>query len=35
MKRGTMADIDFKFGTLIRAGPKLVNGSKWDADLVD
>ena len=30
-----MADIDFKFGTLIRAGPKLVNGGKWDADLVD
>ena len=25
--------IDFKFGTLIRTGPKLVNGGKWDAEL--
>src|SRR5262249_37376609 len=25
--------IDFKFGTLIRTGPKLVNGGKWDSDL--
>src|SRR4051812_33058564 len=25
--------IDFKFGSLIRTGPKLVNGGKWDAEL--
>ena len=30
-----MADIDFKFGTLIRTGPKLQYGGKWNADLVD
>lgn len=30
-----MAEIDFKFGTLIRTGPKLVNGGKWDADLAE
>lgn len=30
-----MATVDFKFGTLIRTGPKLANGGKWDADLVD
>jgi hypothetical protein len=27
--------VDFKYGTLIRTGPKLVNGGKWDADLAD
>jgi hypothetical protein len=30
-----MAEIDFKFGSLIRTGPQLVYGGKWDADLVD
>jgi hypothetical protein len=30
-----MVAIDFKFGTLIRTGPKLVNGGKWDADLAE
>jgi hypothetical protein len=30
-----MADINFKFGTLIRTGPKLVNAGKWDADIAD
>jgi hypothetical protein len=30
-----MADITFNFGTLVRTGPKLVNGGKWDADLAD
>ena len=30
-----MGSIDFKFGTLIRTGPKLTYGGKWDADLVD
>lgn len=30
-----MSDINFKFGTLIRTGPKLVNGGKWHADLAD
>jgi hypothetical protein len=25
--------IDFKYGTLIRTGPKLINGGKWDAEL--
>ena len=30
-----MATIDFKFGTLIRTGPKLQYGGKWNADLVD
>ena len=30
-----MADVTFKFGSLIRTGPKLVNGGKWNADLVD
>jgi hypothetical protein len=28
-----MADVDFKFGALIRTGPKLKNGGKWDATL--
>lgn len=28
-------EIDFKFGSLIRTGPQLVYGGKWDADLVD
>jgi hypothetical protein len=32
---GIVADIDFKFGTLIRTGPSLQFGGKWDADLVD
>jgi len=27
--------INFKFGSLIRTGPKLVNGGKWDAELID
>jgi len=31
----TMGTVDFKFGTLIRTGPRLANGGKWDADLVD
>jgi hypothetical protein len=30
-----MGTVDFKFGTLIRTGPKLVYGGKWEADLVD
>ncbi|WGD56219.1 hypothetical protein QA641_21375 [Bradyrhizobium sp. CB1650] len=30
-----MGTVDFKFGTLIRTGPKLTYGGKWDADLVD
>jgi hypothetical protein len=30
-----MAEVDFKFGTLIRTGPKLANGGKWDADLAE
>ena len=30
-----MAEINFKYGALIRTGPKLVNGGKWDADLAD
>ncbi len=30
-----MTEIDFKFGTLIRTGPALIYGGKWDADLVD
>jgi hypothetical protein len=30
-----MADVDFKFGSLIRTGPKLVNGGKWNADLAE
>jgi len=30
-----MADLVFKYGTLIRSGPKLVNGGKWDATLED
>ncbi len=30
-----MTEIDFKFGSLIRTGPTLVYGGKWDADLVD
>jgi hypothetical protein len=30
-----MGTVDFKFGTLIRTGPKLAYGGKWDADLVD
>jgi hypothetical protein len=25
--------INFKFGSLIRTGPKLINGGKWDAEL--
>jgi hypothetical protein len=28
-----MNQVDFKFGSLIRTGPKLVNGGKWDATL--
>jgi len=28
-----MNQIDFKYGSLIRTGPKLVNGGKWDATL--
>ena len=32
-KESAMTTIDFKFGTLIRTGPKLVNGGKWDAEL--
>ena len=31
----SMTDITFKYGTLIRTGPKLVNGGKWDAELND
>lgn len=27
--------IDFRFGSLIRTGPTLVNGGKWHADLVE
>jgi hypothetical protein len=27
--------IDFKFGTLIRTGPKLINGGKWNAELIE
>jgi hypothetical protein len=27
--------VDFKFGALIRTGPKLVNGGKWDAELME
>jgi hypothetical protein len=27
--------IDFKFGSLIRTGPKLINGGKWDAELME
>jgi hypothetical protein len=27
--------IDFKFGSLIRTGPKLANGGKWDAELIE
>jgi hypothetical protein len=30
-----MAVIDFKFGTLIRAGQYFTNGGKWDAELID
>ena len=30
-----MGTIDFKFGLLIRTGPSLQYGGKWDADLVD
>jgi hypothetical protein len=30
-----MGTVDFKFGTLIRTGPKLKYGGKWNADLVD
>jgi len=30
-----MTTIDFKFGSLIRTGPSLVYGGKWDSDLVD
>jgi len=30
-----MGTVDFKFGTLIRTGPQLVYGGKWEADLVD
>ena len=30
-----MADLNFKFGTLIRTGPKLERGGKWDATLED
>lgn len=28
-----MTDINFKYGSLIRTGPKLKNGGKWDATL--
>lgn len=28
-----MTEINFKFGSLIRTGPKFVNGGKWDATL--
>jgi len=28
-----MTTIDFKYGSLIRTGPKLVDGGKWDAEL--
>lgn len=27
--------VDFKFGTLIRTGPKLINGGKWNAELIE
>lgn len=30
-----MTEINFKFGSLIRTGPQLVNGGKWHADLAD
>lgn len=30
-----MTELNFKFGTLIRGGPKSVNGGKWDATLDD
>ncbi len=30
-----MNDVVFKYGTLIRTGPKLKYGGKWDSDLVD
>ena len=30
-----MGTVDLKFGTLIRTGPNLAYGGKWDADLVD
>jgi len=28
-----VAEINFKYGSLIRTGPKLANGGKWDATL--
>jgi len=30
-----MGTVDFKFGTLIRTGPNLTYGGKWDVHLVD
>ncbi len=30
-----MSDLNFKFGSLIRTGPRLKNGGKWDATLED
>jgi hypothetical protein len=33
--KASMTEINFKFGMLIRTGPKLVNGGKWDADLAE
>ncbi len=30
-----MGSVDFKFGSLIRTGPTLVHGGKWDADLAE
>lgn len=30
-----MSEIDFKYGTLFRSGPKLINGGKWDATLAE
>jgi hypothetical protein len=30
-----MSEINFKYGTLFRSGPKLVNGGKWDATLAE
>ncbi|HXB25089.1 MAG TPA: hypothetical protein VNV25_10205 [Gemmatimonadaceae bacterium] len=30
-----MTDLVFKYGSLIRSGPQLVNGGKWDATLED
>jgi hypothetical protein len=30
-----VADIEFKYGSLIRTGPSLVYGGKWNSDLAD